>query len=446
MAEWLVIFLLAVCGVLGGLLLRARGVVRDLRDALAERRRFLVQSDALPLRALGLSGVIDEANELIETQTGIDRRQTDFTRQARATLGAIQEAVLMLDGGRAIAFANDSARELFEAGRALEGARLESVVRSSSLLEYLAEPLDENAPSRREVSLEKDGEQLWFEVTRTLLRESSLAAGDEATLLVMHDITRLKKLEMVRREFVANVSHELRTPLTIVKGFSETLVEDGAEMPLESRQRFLEKILNNAQRLHLLVEDLLTLSRLESKPDSLRFTRQSLAELVGEVTDTYRNRLDPETQTMRVACDPAVGEMDFDRFRLTQVFENLIENVFRYASNFRCLTIGVRRRPDEGDVECSVCDDGPGIPTKDAPHIFERFYRVDKGRSRERGGTGLGLSITKHIVQLHGGDVWAESAEGKGTCVYFTLPEAPPASAAEGGGASGGEAGFAAGS
>ncbi|MEM8867889.1 MAG: ATP-binding protein, partial [Verrucomicrobiota bacterium] len=273
----------------------------------------------------------------------------------------------------------------------------------------------------RQISIEKGGELLWFEASCVDV-QGGTTGEESATLLVLHDITRLKSLEVVRRDFVANVSHELRTPLTIIKGFAETLVEDNETLDLESRARFLDKIVNNSQRLHYLVEDLLTLSRLESKPEQVVPELQSLRKLFLETADNYQGRIQTESQRIEVDFDELIGDFAFDRFRINQVIDNLIENVFRYAPDFTLLRLVARFDAKSNMVECSVVDDGPGIPAKDLPHIFERFYRVDKGRSRERGGTGLGLSITKHIVQLHGGAVTAQSEASVGTTIFFTLP------------------------
>ena len=184
----------------------------------------------------------------------------------------------------------------------------------------------------------------------------------------------------------------------------------------------LDKIVNNAERLHVLVEDLLTLSRLESKPGQVVPELASLKRLFDETIENYGSRVNAKTQAIVVDFDERVGDFTFDSFQINQVVDNLVENAFRYAPNFTQLTLRAVISEDGGFVECSVSDDGPGMPAKDVPHIFERFYRVDKGRSLERGGTGLGLSIIKHIIQLHGGDVYAESEQGKGATIYFSLP------------------------
>ncbi|MEM9025561.1 MAG: ATP-binding protein, partial [Verrucomicrobiota bacterium] len=188
------------------------------------------------------------------------------------------------------------------------------------------------------------------------------------------------------------------------------------------RGRFLSKIQKNVERLHILIEDLLTLSRLESNPEQLRRSEVSLGEIAEEIRETFQRRLSDETRRIEVLVDDALPEVIIDAVKISQVFENLLENAFRYAGDFTKLEIRVRRDLNRPFVVCSVRDDGVGIPEQDLPHLFERFYRVDKGRSRDRGGTGLGLSIVKHIVQLHGGYVSVESEVGFGSEFSFSLP------------------------
>ena len=405
---------------LGWRLLRFRKTVRDLEAALRERRRLLLDIAPPGLRGVGLRRLIDATNQLIDQQRVHDEAHSGYSDQVEATLGAIQEAVIVFDEQRVIEFANDSAKRLFQQGRPLKGMRLESCMRSASLLDFLNDYRANPSSQLRQIRIERGREDLWFEASCAEVGAVAAPTG-RSTLLVLHDITRLKNLEMMRRDFVANVSHELRTPLTIIKGFAETLSEDGADLPAESRRRFLDKIVNNAQRLHVLVEDLLTLSRLESKPEQITPQVQALRPLLEDTAENARDRIDPEKQAVELHFDEAVGEFAFDRFRLQQVFDNLVENIFRYAPEFTRLRLRAELDGSGGFVHCVVADDGPGMSEKDVPHIFERFYRVDKGRSRERGGTGLGLSITKHIVQLHGGTVYAESKPGEGTAIHFHI-------------------------
>jgi PAS domain S-box-containing protein len=425
----MVIFLsLLVCVLLISLCLvvyKTRRFVGELKDSVRLNRCMLL-SESMSNR-LGLEGLVRETNALVERYRAFADVESGTTRQLNAMLGSIQEAVIIFNDQHVIEFVNDSAQALFQRTRALKGARLEVALRSPSLLEFLNTYRGDRSLNQREVSIERQGEVLWFEVSCADVQGVS-APNSESILLVLHDITRLKGLEEIRRDFVANVSHELRTPLTIIKGFAETLVEDHETLPVDTRARFLEKIVNNAQRLHVLVEDLLVLSRLESKPEQIQPTVQSLHRLMEDLLEQYRPRLKPEGQRMLLDFDEQIGEFAFDRFKIQQVFDNLIENAFRYAPDFTQLNLRACYDAKNELVCCSVADDGPGIPEKDAPHIFERFYRVDKGRSRDSGGTGLGLSIIKHIVQQHGGNVSVDSELGKGTTIRFDLPVGDKAS------------------
>tara|TARA_B110000438_G_scaffold39638_1_gene39541 strand:- start:1385 stop:2143 length:759 start_codon:yes stop_codon:yes gene_type:complete len=225
-----------------------------------------------------------------------------------------------------------------------------------------------------------------------------------------------------RRDFVANVSHELRTPVAIVKGFAETLDDSYDELSGKKRREFIGKIRKNSDRLCSLVGDLLYLAELESPSHALRPEPSSLSVVVRTVVDRLGERLDLNTQRIRLELAEERKPMSFDPLKVECVVENLLSNALRYARDSSVITI--RTIFDEAPkvIRCEVQDDGCGIPEKDVPHLFERFYRVDKGRSRESGGTGLGLSIVKHIVELHGGTVSVRSKLGEGTTFSFSLP------------------------
>ncbi len=256
-----------------------------------------------------------------------------------------------------------------------------------------------------------------FELTVSaapVLREGR-AAG---CVLVAHDVSALKKAERIRRDFVANVSHELKTPLTAIKGSVETLI-GGAVDDRENRGEFLDAVLRQATRLEGLVNDLLRLSSLEAASARLDLADLPLSALAGEV---HREIL-PAFKTKKIdfANDvPAGLSVRADRKRLEQALFNLIDNAFKYTPD--CGRVSVSAAAEEGFVRVRVSDTGPGIPADSLSRIFERFYRVDKARSRELGGTGLGLSIVKHAVELHGGSVGVESEEGRGSSFWFTLP------------------------
>ena len=405
-------------------ILRAREsekIVQQLLESVEDKRRFLLKESSAKIQFKSLEKLVLSVNTLIDDYATNHSETSGFSNQVEATLSSIQEAVFILNDEHIIEYANESAERIFNFGREMKSVRLESMVRSLSLLEYLAKVKKNQSVPMDQISIELGGETLWFEASCSQISRSNLGRN-RATLLVLHEITRLKQLEVMRTDFVANVSHELRTPLTIIKGFSETLVDDHDSLSEEDKIRFTNKIRNNAERLHLLVEDLLTLSRLESQPDQLNFTVQALDILMQEVQENYSSRLIKGKQTINSVFDSEIQPFAFDRHRINQVLDNLVENVFRYASEFTILELSAKLSEDKSYIICKVSDDGPGIPEKSLPHLFERFYRVDKGRSAEKGGTGLGLSILKHIILLHGGVVRVESKVGEGTSIIFSLP------------------------
>jgi len=238
-------------------------------------------------------------------------------------------------------------------------------------------------------------------------------------VVVFHDLTRLKQLESVRQEFVANVSHELRTPLSLIKGYVETLL-DGARDNPEVATKFLQTIDRNAERLKLLIEDLLTISELESGRIKLSLQALPLSPVVAKVFEDFKTQAAAKSMKLINAAPELAVRADADR--LEQVLGNLVDNAIKYGRAKGTVTVGGIAR-DGGRVEVFVQDDGPGIPPEALERVFERFYRVDKARSREQGGTGLGLAIVKHIIQNHGGVVRATSDPGRGTTFYFTLDQ-----------------------
>jgi two-component system phosphate regulon sensor histidine kinase PhoR len=242
--------------------------------------------------------------------------------------------------------------------------------------------------------------------------------GSISMLFVFHDITELKKTERVRKDFVANVSHELRTPLTSIKGFVEAL-RDGAINDPEKSLQFLSIISQHADRMNKIVTDLLQLSRIESKDFILKIEPFLVKELLDEVFSTLKSSSEEKSQILEISLPSPDLKIYADRHWITQALTNLVDNAIKYTPEKGKIKIEAK---DKGEsVEISVIDNGIGIPQKDLPRIFERFYRVDKGRSRESGGTGLGLSIVRHIIEAHGGKVEVKSQEGKGSEFSFRL-------------------------
>ena len=394
-----------------------RQSVRALFQAVQDRRALHRENDT------GEKNDWDRlrtaTNGLIADFARLNRIRSDQLAQLEATLGSLQEAVLIVDADNRVLLANKALQAIFPAAQNILNQRLEVILHSVAFLRYVEAVRSGQAEPRHEIEFIEDDRAVWLEVTGSLVTPLNDLRGTWA-LFVLHDITKQKNLEGIRKDFVANVSHELRTPLSIIKGYIETLVDNHHAMPLEDRDHFLRTIQKHTDRLNSLLEDLLTLSRLESINPSLRRESTPLAELLASLIDDIRGRSAARDHILSFAIDPAIGAVLVDPLKITQVCENLLDNALKYCPQGSRIEVNARLGDDE--VEVCVRDNGPGIPEVDLPHIFERFYRVDKGRSREKGGTGLGLSIVKHIVQLHGGRVWAESEPSKGTAFYFTLP------------------------
>jgi two-component system phosphate regulon sensor histidine kinase PhoR len=239
-------------------------------------------------------------------------------------------------------------------------------------------------------------------------------------LVVLHDLTEVEQLNRVRQDFVANVSHELRTPLTSLRGYAETLLEGGLDDP-EHREGFVRTIRDQATRLSALVEDLLSLAELESRGAGLRPETFDLRAVVSRQVEAFRPRA--EAGGLALTLEPGSPvHVTADRVRIEQVLANLLDNATKYTEQGE---VRVTVAAAGGTAWCRVRDTGPGIPGEDLPRVFERFYRVDKARSREKGGTGLGLSIVKHVIALHGGRVLVESEPGRGSTFGFEIPAAP---------------------
>jgi two-component system phosphate regulon sensor histidine kinase PhoR len=343
----------------------------------------------------------------------------DALARQEAFFNRMTEGVVVLDAAGCIRFANPAFGDWFSITGDPVGKPLAQVCLRTELAPLTAAlTAGETALG---VELRLPGvEERWVRVNATALPAD--AGQPPARLLVFHDLTRLKQLERTRQEFVANVSHELRTPLSLIKAGAETLL-DGARNDPAVADRFLRIIERNADRLRLLIEDLLTISELESGRIQLNVQSLDLRAAADKVIEDLKGR----AAARDITLDNAVPELRVraDAARLEQVLFNLLDNAIKYGRQDGHVGVGARRMEDQR-VEVVVEDDGPGLPPEALERVFDRFYRVDKARSREQGGTGLGLSIVKHIVQCHGGKVWARSELGKGARFFFTLPSPPP--------------------
>ncbi len=341
-----------------------------------------------------------------------------FRHQLEQVFGQVDEAVLIVDIHHVVVFANGALRKLLGSSLDPIGRKVESIFHAAVFLEFIQARWAGEGAEAMILQAGDSSRECWLG-----LNGSVLLSGNEREegflLLFVRDITQQKRLERLRTEFLANISHELRTPVTVMKGFADALVEDDERIDRKERLRFLNKIRKNGDRLHSMLEELLTLTRLETDPESVRLERTSLNRIVLAAAENFQMRL-TEGQILSVNVSEEDCALLIDSLRISQVVENLLENVLRHAAGFT--RIEVSTAVEEGGVVCRVTDNGPGIAERDLPHLFERFYRVDRGRSRESGGSGLGLSIVKHIVQQHGGDVRARSRVGEGTEMSFKIP------------------------
>ncbi len=343
-------------------------------------------------------------------------RLGDEQMKVRTILDGMTEGVVALDDRGRLLLLNPSARAMFAVENGVpEGRPFLEVIRQKELLDLVEEVRASGTPARHELELGPP-------VNRVVAaRGAPLGLGPDASgvLLVLHDVTELRRLERVRSEFVANVSHELRTPLTCIKGYLETLLDGALDDPTHAR-RFLEVAGTHAERLDRLIDDLLELSNIESGRVTLVPRRLDLGDVVAGVAAMFERQTVQRRQTLAHAVPEGLA-VHADRDRLVQILVNLVDNAVKFTPEGGQVRIEAVPAPG-GRVEVRVRDTGIGIPSTELPRITERFYRVDKTRSREVGGTGLGLAIVKHLVQAHGGELHVESALGHGTTVSFTLP------------------------
>jgi two-component system phosphate regulon sensor histidine kinase PhoR len=401
--------------VLGRALAARVEAVRRMANALEEGR--------LEERLPGAFGALRPAAQAVNRMADALARRVGETEARRARLEALieamEEAVLVVDADERVLVANPRLRELFSSpatAAPLEGRSLQEAVRHAEVVDTLRAALHRGETQVREAAVGPAPER------RVRFHVSPFAQPDGASgaLAVFHDVTELRRVEAIRRDFVANASHELRTPLTSIRGYAELLSD--SKLP-DGAARAVETILSNAKRLGALVEDLLELSRVESGSVPLRPEELD----AGDVVRRLLRDLEPRLRAGELeAVVEAEGDLHAraDRRALEQVLVNLLDNAIKYTP--RSGRIAVRLRGGAGHrLRLEVEDSGIGIPRRDLPRIFERFYRVDPGRSRALGGTGLGLAIVKHLVQAMDGQLGVESQPGQGSRFWVELPRPP---------------------
>ena len=384
-------------------LIELRNVARAIADGDLERRASLDAPGELGDLALSLR------------ELSVQLAARDAARRADEALlvqltESLNEGVVGVDATRQVIRINETGRRLLGVRDAIPFSA-DLIPRDRALREALQAAFDGDTTEGSEATL----------LGRTVnITARPLESG--GAVLALLDLTRLRRLESVRRDFVANVSHELRTPLTIIGGFAETLVHD--DPPVERRRQFAERILGNTRRMQRIVDDLLDLSRIESGSWTPNPARVDLAAIAADVISAARDTAGAKGVRLEASIHPGAREIWADPTAIRQVLGNLVENAVRHTVTGHVAIFSIVR--NDGGLTVGVRDTGSGIAPEHLPRIFERFYRVDPGRSRDEGGTGLGLSIVKHLVEAHGGNVRAESTVGVGTTIAVHFPAAAP--------------------
>lgn len=374
---------------------------------------------ALALRRSQHAAVARHHLELLEERARHEHAAAAEASRIAAIFDRMIDGVIIVGTDGKVRLANRAALLLFESRHPMTGRSVLEATRHHEIAAVVRRLDEQPEVLDHKVRLEHLGESRVVHINALALLAAD--GSRDGALLVFHDITRLKQLESVRQDFVANVSHELRTPLSLIKGAAETLSDGGRHDPAITT-RFLEIIEKNANRLTLLIDDLLLLSRLDSGRLELKLQPVPIADAIREALDDAAliARAREVTLHHEAAAD-LVARADPDRLR--QVLANLIDNAIKYGRTQGRVTVRAHAT-HAGSVEVAVHDDGPGIPTEAQGRIFERFYRIDKARAREQGGTGLGLAIVKNVVEAHRGSVRVESSPERGTTFFFTLPTA----------------------
>jgi two-component system phosphate regulon sensor histidine kinase PhoR len=362
----------------------------------------------------------DLARALNETAAHLDRTIRTLTgerNQSSAILRSMIEGVAVIDSRERVVFCNRAFAEILNLDAArCEGRPLVELVRQADLLDLARRALT-SADSLQGSLIIGTVMPRSFAVTATPVKALEPAAN--GAVIVLHDITELRRLERVRQDFVANVSHEFKTPLTAIQGFAETLL-GGALEDEKNNRRFLEIIRDHASRLGRLTDDLLKLARIEAGKLDVQYQPVSVAELVEGCAATTLFKASQRNIALNLSYPPELPAVRGDAGLLREVLQNLLDNAVQYTSPGGRVDLSAATRDHEAVI--TVADTGIGIPLADQERIFERFYRVDAARSREVGGTGLGLSIAKHIVEAHGGRLWVESTVGAGSQFHFSIP------------------------
>jgi len=392
----------------------------DRVERLKEFSRRVANGDFRPLPGDGSGDALEALgtalNQTAARLDGTIRTLTEERNLSSAILGSMVEGVAVVNGAERLVFANPGFAGILGIDvPPKSGSALVEIVRQSELIEAVRQVLRGEPRVEAEV-VTGTLRQHFFAATVASVTEGNTSGA----VIVLHDITDLRKLERVRRDFVANVSHEFKTPLTAIQGFAETLLA-GAIDDAQNRVRFLEIIVEHSRRLARLTDDLLKLSKMDADRLELEISDTSVTQFVATCLETAQRRAAEKELALIVDVPEDLPDIAADRRRLAEVLQNLLDNAIQYTLPGGQITLTAER--DGREVVFTVSDTGIGIPKADQPRIFERFYRVDAARSREVGGTGLGLAIAKHLVEVHGGRLWVDSEIGQGSQFHFSVPE-----------------------
>jgi two-component system, OmpR family, phosphate regulon sensor histidine kinase PhoR len=388
-------------------------------ERLREFSRRVAEGDFRPLPADGTGDTLEALGySLNQTAARMDqtiRTLTEERNLSSAILGSMVEGVAVVNGGERLVFANPGFASILSLDvPPVSGSALLEVVRQTELIEAVRRVLAGEPRVEAEI-VTGTLRQHFFAATVAAVR----AGETSGAVIVLHDITELRKLERIRRDFVANVSHEFRTPLTAIQGFAETLIAGAMNDP-QNRDRFLGIILEHSRRLARLTEDLLKLSQMDAERLDLELRPVNVAQLVESCYETARHRAAEKELYLSLELPERLPDVSGDARRLQEVLQNLLDNAIQYTLPGGKIVLSAEAKNEE--VIFTVADTGIGIPQADQPRIFERFYRVDVARSREAGGTGLGLAIAKHLIEGHGGRIWVESEVGVGSKFHVSVP------------------------
>ncbi len=410
-----------------------RSISRPLLEITSAAQQLSSNDQAVHIRTTAqdevgfLAATLNQLTDQLHTK--IEELSEDRA-QLLAVLTSMVEGVMVLDSRGHVLQINPALERIFGISRVeARGRPYAELFRHQQLNDLITTMLRTGTHRQDEIVLPLTG--------RCLQIEASPAGGqrdnEACAVLVFHDITELRHLEKIRKDFVANVSHELRTPLTSIKGYVEALL-DGAKNDPDASAKFLDIILKQSDRLNLIITDLLELSKIESGRVSLKKELFDLRTVVERTSAIMKPLADKNRHRLVMAIDPSLPPLEGDESRLVQVLTNLLDNAIKYTPPGGTITVSAamarsvgNAEPRTNAVEICIADTGIGIPEQDRPRVFERFYRVDKARSRELGGTGLGLAIVKHLVEGHGGQVWVEANQPHGSRFVVRLPIGGPA-------------------